>query len=457
MGVPVDTQSPHRILLVGDLDGTSLPLRDVLGGAGYAVSHRQCREPALLALKEDSYDLVLLRACGRGMDGLYTLAHAGSTGGGPQFIVLGDADCIETGVLSMRLGAFDCVKSTIDERKLLSTVRQALERAALFQGVGQSLTKGMDSDGFGMIGTSEGIRQVRSLIRRVAPTMATVLLTGETGTGKEVAAGAIHRLSKNGSIPFVPVSCAALPEPLLESELFGHRRGSFTGAVSNSPGLLERASGGTLFLDEVETLTPAMQGKLLRAVEEKTIQRVGSSHDISVDFRLIAATNKDLGKRVRDGLFREDLFFRLNVFPIEIPPLRQRRNDIPLLAAHFCGELAREAGVPPPRISSGTMNRLMEYTWPGNVRELKNYVERAFILLEENGTLEIEVPPGGSQEGCSTLLNCLGKGWDLRQLESEYILAALQHTSGHRSRAADLLGIDRRTLYRKIREIETEN
>ena len=453
----MNARSTQRILLVGESSEAALQLQSTLGSAGYAVVHRGCREPALRTLRKEKFDLVLLRACGRGMEGLYTLANSSGARGNPQFIVLGDGDSIETGVLSMRMGAFDCLEDSVDERRLLTSVRQALERAVLFQGANRAMGREEREEGLGLIGSSEGITRVKALIRRVAPTRTTVLISGETGTGKEVAARAIHRLSKSGSIPFVPVCCAALPEGLLESELFGHRRGSFTGAVSDSTGLLERASGGTLFLDEVETLTPAMQGKLLRAVEEKTIQRVGSSHDISVDFRLIAATNVDLASRVREGTFREDLYFRLNVFPIEIPPLRMRRDDVPLLTTYFCAKLAGLADIPPPRISAGTMNRLMEYSWPGNVRELKNYVERAFIMVGGQGTLEIEVPPGGTWCGCETLEHCLGEGWDLRQLEKEYILAALQHTKGHRSRAAEILGIDRRTLYRKLKEIDEAN
>lgn len=223
--------------------------------------------------------------------------------------------------------------------------------------------------------------------------------------------------------------------------------------MSDSPGLLERASGGTVFLDEVDTLTLAMQGKLLRAVEEKTIQRVGSRHDIAVDFRLVTATNADLSQKVREGLFRDDLYFRLNVFPIEIPPLRQRRGDIPILATHFCAQLAATTDLPSPRISAATMNRLMEYQWPGNVRELKNCIERARILSGNCEIMEIEVPLGCAGDRCDTLDNCLGNGWDLKKLQGEYIKAAIQHTKGHRNQAAELLGIDRRTLYRKLREL----
>jgi len=247
-----------------------------------------------------------------------------------------------------------------------------------------------------------------------------------------------------------------LPEQLLESELFGHRKGSFTGATCDNAGLLEKASGGTVFLDEVETLTAAMQGKLLRTVEEKTIQRVGGRHDIPVDFRLLAATNDDLSEKVRKGLFREDLYFRLNVFPIEIPPLRHRPSDIPLLVNHFIMELAQEFGVPPPRVPRATLNRIMEYPWPGNVRQLKTCVERAFILSGEKRFLELEVPAGGVADSHHALYSCLGNGWDLERLEEEYIRAAMNQTEGHRNKAAQLLGIDRRTLYRKLRKLDIQ-
>jgi len=403
------------------------------------------------ALEDYAPDLVLLRTCGGGHAGLCTLTYAAGARDSAPYLVLGDNDGFDTAVLAMRLGALDVLRSSVADREILRSIRCALEQRRRLVRDTPGSDKAECGCVLGMIGMSPEMRRVWSLLLHVAPTSATVLLTGETGTGKEVAARAIHRVSPRKSGPWVPVSCAALPEDLLESELFGHRRGSFTGAVSDAAGLLERASGGTVFLDEVETLTPRMQGKLLRTVEERTIQRVGSRHDIPVDFRLIAATNDDLRERVKGGSFREDLFFRLSVFPIELPPLRFRLSDVPLLVDHFCEELAAEAGVPLPDVPQSMLSRLMDYSWPGNVRELKHCVERAFILSGGRGVLELEIPPGMPADQREVLDACLCRGWDLQRLEEEYIRAAVRRTSGHRNRAAAMLGIDRRTLYRKLR------
>jgi len=450
------SQQPARVLLVGNDQEKVSSLAADLEDCGYAVVQRCCREPALEALRENRYDVVVLFACERGEQGLYTLAHADRLRDSVQFIVLGLNDCVETAVISMRLGAFDFLEQSVDMDRLLLSVERALERTALYREVGRLRQDRRDGSVIGIVGSSPAMHRVLDLVERVAPTLATVLITGETGTGKEVTARAIHRLSPRIRKPFVTVSCAALPETLLESELFGHRKGSFTGATTDRPGLLEKATGGTVFLDEVETLTPLMQAKILRAVEERTIQRLGASHDIPVDFRLLAATNEDLVQLVKRGDFREDLFFRLNVFPIEIPPLRDRRTDVPLLVRHFCEEFAERDDVPCPRIPTHVMNRLMEYSWPGNVRELRNSIERAFIMAQGQDELELQVPVGGSNEECRSLTGCLEKGWDLRRVEREYILAAIRLTDGHRHRAADLLGIDRRTLYRKLDQMESE-
>jgi DNA-binding NtrC family response regulator len=450
------THPASRILLVSNEETDASRLADILGRAGYWILHTPCRDPALKALKERLADLVILRACGKGMNGLRTLAQAPETGNGPRFVVLGDGDDVETAVLAIRLGAFDFLEVTVDADGLLECVQQALRKAGRIpvpDGATSSRREGSD---LGMIGTSPPMRQVWDLILRVAPTTSTVLLTGETGTGKEVAARVIHRLSARQNAPLVPISCAALPEQLPESELFGHRKGSFKGATNDSAGLLEIASGGTVFLDEVETLTAVMQGKLLRTVEEKTVQRVGSRHDIPVDFRLIVATNVDLHEKVRKGSFREDLFFRLKVFPIEIPPLRHRPSDIPILVSHFTMKLAQQFGVPPPPVPEANLNRIMGYSWPGNLRQLKHCVERAFILSKERGYLDIEVPAGGAADSHHALYSCLLDGWDLGRLEEEYIRVAMSRTAGHRNKAAELLGIDRRTLYRKLKKIAIE-
>lgn len=310
----------------------------------------------------------------------------------------------------------------------------------------------------GLLGQAPAIAGILDLCDLVACTDTAVLITGETGTGKDLLARCIHLHSPRASRRLTPVSCAALPESLLESELFGHKRGSFTGAVADQQGLIERARGGTLLLDEVDSLSPSMQAKLLRVVEEHTIQRIGSGHDVPVDFRLIAATNSDLHSLVDRGTFRADLFYRLNVVHIELPPLRERVEDIPQLAMNFRDRFSRDTGFPVVPFAKASMEWLVSREWPGNIRQLKHAVERAVVL--SRGAAEIE--PGHLGHGSrlapnginGALSRPLAEGWDLRQLEREYIRTVIRHTDGHRGSAAVLLGIDRRTLYRKLRDID---
>jgi DNA-binding NtrC family response regulator len=295
------------------------------------------------------------------------------------------------------------------------------------------------------------------LVERVAPTRATVLIVGETGTGKELVARAVHDLSERARKPFVAINCSALPETLLESELFGHTKGSFTGAIANKRGLFEEANGGTLFLDEISTISPAIQVKLLRVLQDRKIQRVGGGMPLTVDFRLIVATNVDLGEEVRAGRFREDLYYRLNVFPLNVPALREREGDIPILANYFRMKFAQENGVEPPSITPETMTRLASYPWPGNVRELENFIERAVIMYAGARTIPFEPPLGEKARSERELLErAREEKWDLGRLEREYILDVLESCHGHRGHAAEILGIDRRTLYRKLKEYQQQ-
>lgn len=304
-----------------------------------------------------------------------------------------------------------------------------------------------------IVGHSPAVRQMLGLVARVAPTRATVLITGETGTGKELVARAVHDASDRRSRAFVPINCSALPESLLESELFGHTRGSFTGAIANKRGLFEEAAGGTLFLDEISTIPHSVQVKLLRVLQERRFYRLGGTQPVSVDFRLVAATNLDLAEEVRAGRFREDLYYRLNVFPIRVPALRERRTDIPLLVEHFRVRCAQEIGVSPPAVSVGTLAAMACYPWPGNVRELENFMERAVILHAGCDDVPFDLRPAAiaaAEERTAEV--ALREGWTMARLEQHYILGVLAQTGGHRGQAADLLGIDRRTLYRKLKE-----
>lgn len=306
----------------------------------------------------------------------------------------------------------------------------------------------------GLLGRAPGMLDVLELCDQIAPTEFTVLITGETGTGKDLLARCIHLHSPRASRRMTPVACAALPENLLESELFGHKRGSFTGAFADRPGLIEQAHGGTLFLDEVDALTLAMQAKLLRAVEERRIQRVGASHDIPADFRLIAATNADLEAMVESGEFRSDLYYRLNVVHVRIPPLRERVEDVPRLAHHFRDHFAHEAGIPVVPFSRASLEWMLAHEWPGNIRQLKHAVERGSVLSRGADRIEpthLDDGTGlGSDGADGALIRHIVAGWNLRQLEDQYIRAVVKHTGGHKGQAARLLGIDRRTLYRRL-------
>ncbi|MDE3151835.1 MAG: sigma-54-dependent Fis family transcriptional regulator [Gemmatimonadota bacterium] len=298
-----------------------------------------------------------------------------------------------------------------------------------------------------LVGGSPAMQALWTRIERVAPTRATVLITGETGTGKELVARAIHERSSRADRQFVATSCSSLSETLLESELFGHVKGSFTGAVRARAGLFEEASGGTLFLDEVSTMSPGMQVKLLRVVQERVIQRVGSHVPIVVDLRLLAATNVDLAGEVARGAFREDLYYRLNVFAIRVPPLRERRADIPALARHFLARAAEQLGVRAPALPAATVRAMMEYEWPGNVRQLENYLESAVISRDD--AVRFSPPDGPALHGRDG-------GTSLAEVERARILDVMAETNGHRGRAAALLGIDRRTLYRKLKQYDAD-
>jgi len=308
-----------------------------------------------------------------------------------------------------------------------------------------------------IIGRTPAMERVFRLVSRVSPTRANVLVTGETGTGKELVARAVHDLSPRAAGPFVVVNCSAIPGTLLEAELFGHTRGSFTGAVQSRKGLIEEADGGTLFLDEIGTLTQDIQVKLLRVLQDRRVTRVGSNSAVAVDFRLVAATNRDLAELVDRGEFREDLYFRLNVFPVDVPPLRERREDIPVLTSHFLARFGEEHGLEPPRLSAGALARMMAYEWPGNVRELENFVERSVIMHAGRDHFPFELPgQGDAHDGPGMLSRAMDDGWTLDRLEREYLLSTLEANRWQQSRTAELLGINRRTIHRKLRKYREE-
>ena len=447
-----------RVLVVEDEEIVRDVLLKVLTDEGYRVDAVETGEEGLKALDNQLYDLVLLDLNLPGMHGLNVLSAAPATQTDAQFIVMTAFGTVDTAVEAMRLGAYDYINKPFRTEELLLTLKRAREEADLRREVAQLRRRASEKGpGAKMVGRSAPMQRLFDLMERVAPTRATVLITGETGTGKELVARGVHDLSDRARRPFVAINCSALPETLLESELFGHMKGSFTGAIQSKRGLFEEAGGGTLFLDEISTVSPAIQVKLLRVLQERKVKRVGGREQIPVDFRLLAATNRDLAELVEKGEFREDLFYRLNVFPIEVPDLRSRREDIPVLANYFRLRFAEENGVEPPDIPPETLSRMMAYDWPGNVRELENFIERAVIMHAGAKSIPFDPPQAlGRRPERDVLSRARSERWDLERLEREYILECLEATHWHQGEAAEILGINRRTLYRKLKKYREE-
>jgi DNA-binding NtrC family response regulator len=418
-------------------------LRRMLGRAltsdGHDVSAVADGETAIERLEgEERFDLVLTDLRLPGASGLDVLRVARSAQPWAPVIVLTGYGNVPTAVEAMRLGAYHFLEKPVEVDDLSRLVGEALGDRESDE-AGEPEADGLALDGGPtIVGRHPRLRAALKLLQRVAPTESTVLLTGESGTGKELFARAIHRLSGRSEGPFVAVNCAAIPEGLVENELFGHEKGAFTGADRRQVGRFEMADGGTLFLDEIGELGPAVQGKVLRALEERRFERVGGGRTLSVDVRLVAATNRDLETMVGEGTFRSDLYFRLAVFPVELPPLRERASDIPLLARHLLHDIARRhRRSAPPVPSEQALERLSARSWPGNVRELANVLERAVILAEGPRLEAADLEP---------LLAPLEEAG-----ERDRIKRALAEAAGDRDRAAELLGVSRRTLLRRIR------
>jgi DNA-binding NtrC family response regulator len=408
------------------------------------------------ALQGELFDLVLLDMNLPGLNGMEVLRLGRAAQTDAQFVVMTGYGSVPAAVEAVKLGAFDYLNKPVAIPELLLKLDRALEQRELRRELARLREQAGNGARARMIGGSAPMRRLFALIERVAPTRATVLVMGETGTGKELVARAVHDLSDRARRPFIPVNCSALPETLLESELFGHVKGAFTGAVSARRGLFEEGAGGTVFLDEVATLAPATQARLLRVLQERTIQRLGDSRPVSVDFRLVAAGNVDLESEVRAGRFREDLFYRLNVFPLHVPPLRERRDDVPLLAHAFRERFARENGTEPPAFSPEVMERLAAHDWPGNVRELENWVERALIMYAGQAVLPLDAVRGSSP-GETLVSRAADELWSLDRLEREYVLSVLDRRGGRMGETAEVLRIDPRTLTRKVQRWRGED
>jgi len=442
------------ILIVDDEPGVRSALGGVLRDEGYNVDAVESGEACLDRLGRRVFDVVVLDVWLPGMDGLATLARMRERQVDAQVVIISGHGNVESAVRAIKMGAFDFVEKPLSLEKTVLVVRNALRQRHL-EAENLALRARVDAQ-HTMVGESLGMTRLREQVAMAAPTNGRVLVFGENGTGKELVARNIHALSLRRTGPFVEVNCAAIPEELIESELFGHVRGAFTGAVADRRGKFEAAHGGTIFLDEIGDMSLKTQAKVLRVLQEQVMEAVGGSTRIRVDARVVAATNKDLRVEIKTGRFREDLYFRLNVVPISVPPLRERREDIPLLADHFMAALAREYGRRAKRFESDAVDALQRYAWPGNVRELRNVIERVMIMVPgERVTsrdllfLDQSASPGVAVEDATSPTLPLHDARD--DFERQYILRALAAQQGNISRTAEVLGVERSNLYRKMR------
>jgi two-component system, NtrC family, nitrogen regulation response regulator NtrX len=441
-----------NVLIVDDEAGVRSALSGVLRDEGYAVDAVDSGEACLDRVTREPYDVIVLDIWLPGIDGLATLARLRERRVDAPVVMISGHGNIESAVRAIKMGAFDFVEKPLSLDKTVLVVGNAVRQRRL-EAENRALRAHVDRQ-LTMVGESYAMAQLREQVAMAAPTNGRVLIFGENGTGKELVARSIHTLSRRRGGPFVEVNCAAIPEELIESELFGHVKGAFTGAVADRRGKFEVADGGTLFLDEIGDMSVKTQAKVLRALQEQVVEPVGGTSGVKVDVRILAATNKDLPAEIRAGRFREDLFFRLNVIPIFVPPLRDRDTDIPLLAEHFMAELAREYGRRPKRLDPGAAAGLRGYRWPGNVRELRNVIERLMIMVSGNiiapaDLAFLEGTPVAVAEPAGAPVLSLH---DARErFERDYILRALTAQQGNISRTADALGVERSNLYRKMR------
>ncbi|MBI3610799.1 MAG: sigma-54-dependent Fis family transcriptional regulator [Nitrospirae bacterium] len=446
-----DSIPSERILMVDDEPNMLSLFRKVLGKEGYEVVTVSSAEEALKKLEKDWFDLLITDLKMPGTGGLELLKKVKGISSTLPCIVLTAYGTIDSAVAAMKEGAYDYLAKPINNDEIMLTVKKALDLHRLTREVEHLREKvGIETASSDIIGRSKPMQALFRLIRLVANSNTTILIYGESGTGKELVARSIHQQSPRRDRPFVTIDCGALPETLLESELFGHVRGSFTGAIGNKKGLFEEAHGGTLLLDEIGDTTPAFQSKLLRVLQENEIRPVGSNKTIKVDVRVIAATNKDLKKSVEKKTFREDLYYRLAVVPIVIPTLRQRKEDIPLLADHFIKKYCGRNRLEPRRIAPKAMRLLIDSPWPGNVRELENVIERA-VLISPDSEINAEVLflQPVTEESSDPLPQAARMATEM--VEKEKIAEATQRAKGNRSEAAKILGISRATLYNKLK------
>jgi two-component system, NtrC family, nitrogen regulation response regulator NtrX len=435
-----------RILIVDDEPGIRQSLRGVFEDEGFATDAVSSGEECLKKVSDTTYDLVLLDIWLPGIDGLETLRKIRELSPSTRVIMISGHATIATAVAATKLGAYDFIEKPLSLEHTLLIARNALSFRQLEQA--HEILLHQFEERFHIVGDSVPIKALRKQITLVAPTNSRVLIYGESGTGKELVARNLHFMSKRSAAPFVEVNCAAIPEELIESELFGHTKGSFTGASDTKKGKFELADGGTLFLDEIGDMSLKTQAKVLRAVEDQSFQPLGAPSGVRVDVRVLAATNKNLTNEIGAGRFREDLFYRLNVIPFLVPPLRERREDIPVLSRYFMRMFSVEHGRSPKEFGANALDMMTDYSWPGNVRELRNEIERLVIMVQDDVIQErdLSLPNGNMNPASASTLHAARA-----QYEREFILSKLKEVNWNVSQAARLLGLERSYLYRKMK------
>jgi two-component system nitrogen regulation response regulator NtrX len=436
-----------KILIIDDEASIRSTLSNILSDEGHRTTLCESGEEGIAQFAREEFDLIILDLWLPGIDGLAVLERL-KTAGAPPIIVISGHGNVDAAVRATRLGAYDFLEKPLSLERILLTVNHALADRKLRDQV-RDLKRHLTIEEL-LIGESEPMKKLEQQIRGAAPSNSRVLITGENGSGKEIVARTLHRLSHRAEQQFIDVNCAAIPEELIESELFGHRKGAFTGAIDERKGKFELADGGTLFLDEIGDMSLKTQAKVLRVLQEQTFQKIGGQQTIKVDVRVLAATNKDLEAEIATGSFRSDLYYRLNVIPIEVPPLRSRGQDIVLLAEHFLRRFAAEAGTPKKKLSAAAATKLKGYSWPGNVRELRNVIERLAILAPGETIDAEDIQLGTRGELAPEIAANLTLKDAREEFEKQYILSRLRELGGNVSRTADALGVERSNLYRKL-------
>jgi DNA-binding NtrC family response regulator len=448
------TEKHHKLLVVDDdLEMCEL-LSDVLNAEGYSVLAISESLEAFKILKREEFDVIVTDLKLKGLKGLDLLEEAKRVAPLTPVIIITAFGTIESAIQAMKMGAYDYITKPFQLDEMVLTVKKALENRLLKKEVVR-LKKEVETryHFHQLIGKSPPMQSIYDLVEKISDCSNNVLITGESGTGKELVAKAIHYSGARKEGTFMAVNCAAIPETLLESELFGYKRGAFTDAKTDKKGLISEATGGTLLLDEIAEMPSMLQAKLLRVIEERQVRPLGDTHSYPIDVRIVSASNRDMKAQIHDGRFREDLYYRLNVIDIELPPLRERREDIPLLIQHFISRFGKE----PKRISGvseDALKILINYSWPGNVRELENVIQRAIVLSQHEIILPEDLPISMMKNGNENLIEKgVSQKYTIDQLEKEYIRKVLIEVGGNKTKAAEILGLDRKTLYRKLEEI----